>query len=70
VRPADPAALAAAVAALLGDAERRAAYGARSRERFLERFTLDRSTAAMIDLYRRVTARPAADLATQPAEPR
>ena len=46
--------LASGIEALLDDPQRRSAFARRSREIFEERFTLDRSTAAMIDLYRRL----------------
>jgi glycosyltransferase involved in cell wall biosynthesis len=42
VPPRDPKALAAALVDVLGDDERRRAYGAAGRRRFLERFTADR----------------------------
>lgn len=54
VPPSDPGALAAAIDHLLDRPDLRAAYGARSRERFEERFTLDRCAARMVDLYRAV----------------
>lgn len=44
----DPDALAAALADLLGDGPRRAAWGAAGRARFLERFTADRMAAATL----------------------
>jgi len=56
VPPADPPALAEALARLLGDARLRSSYGERSREIFLERFTLERSAEAMLALYQRVVA--------------
>ena len=49
-----PRALADALDALLDDRRRAAAFGARSREIFIERFTADRSTRRMIELYRGV----------------
>jgi L-malate glycosyltransferase len=51
-RPRDPAALAEALADVLGDEERRRAYGAAGRRRFLERFTADH----MVDETLRVLA--------------
>lgn len=56
VPPADPPALAEALATVLGDARLRSSYGERSREIFLERFTLERSAEAMLALYQRVVA--------------
>jgi glycosyltransferase involved in cell wall biosynthesis len=50
----DPAAIAAAVAALLDAPDRRAEMGARGRERALERFTADRMAAAFARVYARV----------------
>ena len=47
----DGASLAAGLGALLGDPARRAAYGRRGRARFEELFTLERSTARMLELY-------------------
>ena len=41
VPPGDPSALAAALADVLQDEERRRVYGASGRRRFLERFTTD-----------------------------
>jgi glycosyltransferase involved in cell wall biosynthesis len=57
--------LAEAIEGILQDPVRARAFGQRSREIFLERFTSARSTEAMIDLYRRLTpgsARQAADV--------
>ncbi len=59
----DPAALAAAIEAVLDDPARAAALGRRGREIFLERFTLDRSVQGMLDLYRGL-------LADRPGTPR
>ena len=53
-RSGDSAALAAAVRRLLEDAPLRHRMGVRSRDLFLERFTLDRSARRMADLYQRV----------------
>src|SRR5207248_5271036 len=47
----DAASLAAALGALLDDSVRLAAYGRRGRARFDELFTLERSTARMLELY-------------------
>jgi glycosyltransferase involved in cell wall biosynthesis len=56
--------LAAAIVSLLGDRPRAAALGARGREIYLERFTLERSTERMVELCRRV-ADPARAHATR-----
>jgi glycosyltransferase involved in cell wall biosynthesis len=56
VPPADAAALAQTIEALLDDRARREAFGRASRQRFEERFTLEQSAAKMIDLYRRILA--------------
>jgi glycosyltransferase involved in cell wall biosynthesis len=56
VPPADPRALAEAIAALLDDPARAASFGARSRALFESRYTLDASTSRMIELFRRVAA--------------
>jgi glycosyltransferase involved in cell wall biosynthesis len=50
----DPRALAAALDALLGDPNRREAFGRRGRELFDERFDVDRAVARMVELYRAV----------------
>jgi glycosyltransferase involved in cell wall biosynthesis len=55
--------LAAAIVSLLSDRARAAALGARGREIYLERFTLERSTERIVELYRRV-ADPARGRAT------
>jgi glycosyltransferase involved in cell wall biosynthesis/uncharacterized SAM-binding protein YcdF (DUF218 family) len=55
VPPASPPDLARAIAALLDDPQRRGAYGARSRQIFEERFTLERSVERMASLYHRLT---------------
>jgi glycosyltransferase involved in cell wall biosynthesis len=52
--PHAPGPLADAVTALLDDPARRLAFGARSRAIFEARFTLERSTRAMVELYERV----------------
>lgn len=59
--PDDPAAMAAAIAALLDEPARAAALGRRGREIFLERFTLDRSVGGMLDLYRGLAGRDLGD---------
>ena len=57
VPPRDAPALAAAVADLLGDAERRARMAQASRERHAERFGVERMVAETAALYRDVLAR-------------
>lgn len=52
VPPASPRELAGAIERLLADDRMRASFGERGRARFLERFTLARSTARMVELYR------------------
>jgi glycosyltransferase involved in cell wall biosynthesis len=54
VPPGASAALADALEQLLGDPARRQAFGARSREIFETRFTLERCTRRMLELYARV----------------
>lgn len=54
--PGDPAAWAGAAAELAERPALRAAMGAAGRERVLERFTIERHAAAMVELYRRVLA--------------
>ena len=56
VPPRDPEALADAVVVLLGDPELRARMGAAGRERFLERFTVERMTDAHLELYAELLA--------------
>lgn len=51
VEPGDSAALADAVSALLADPGRMRRFSLRSRERFLEIFTLDRAVRRMSELY-------------------
>ncbi|MGH7508104.1 MAG: glycosyltransferase family 4 protein [Gemmatimonadales bacterium] len=58
VRPAAPDALAAAVDHLLSAPLRAAAFGRRGIEIFAERFTLERSAARMVRLYREVAPDP------------
>lgn len=53
----DPAALAAAIARYLDDAHLRAVHGKASRERAVERFSLDRMCTAYDALYHEVTGR-------------
>ena len=55
--PRDPAKLAAAIDTLLNDPDRRASMGTRSREIFEERFTMERSVASLLDLYRSLSSR-------------
>jgi glycosyltransferase involved in cell wall biosynthesis len=52
--PADPPALAATIATLIDDSEMRHRLGTRGREIFDARFTLDRSTERMVELYSEV----------------
>jgi glycosyltransferase involved in cell wall biosynthesis len=54
--PADSAALAQALGALLDDPARRAVLGARSQQIYQDRFTLARSVERMLDLYHRIAA--------------
>jgi glycosyltransferase involved in cell wall biosynthesis len=53
--PRDPAALAGALADVLGDEERRRAYGAAGRRRFLERFTADHMVEETLRVLAEVT---------------
>lgn len=53
----DAGALAGALATLLDDRDRAAAFGVRSRAIFEERFTLDAVVDRMVDLYRQVADR-------------
>ena len=62
-----PAALAAAIVALLRDPERRAAMGRRGRERYERRFTADRMARETASVYRRVLRLP--ELAAAPDAP-
>lgn len=54
VPPGSASALAFAIEKVLDSPERARAYGRRGRAVFLERFTLERSTARMVELYRRL----------------
>jgi D-inositol-3-phosphate glycosyltransferase len=56
----DPAALAAAMSELLGDAEQRRAMARASRERHAERFTVERMLAGTEDVYRGLLGGPVA----------
>jgi glycosyltransferase involved in cell wall biosynthesis len=56
VPPGSPGRLADAMRELLDDPARRAAFGAKGREIFEERFTIDRSVDRMVSLYERVVA--------------
>lgn len=53
VEPGDPEALALAIAQTLQDPHLLASLGRRARARFVERFTLDRTVRAYVDLYDR-----------------
>jgi len=57
VAPDDPAALAAAIAPLLANPTRRAAFGARARQRFEAGFTEDAMFDRTIAVYREACAR-------------
>jgi glycosyltransferase involved in cell wall biosynthesis len=52
----DPAALAAAIAGLLADPERRRRLGEAGRQRALKEFSIQPMTAGTADVYRRVIA--------------
>jgi D-inositol-3-phosphate glycosyltransferase len=68
VPPRDPAALAAAVGALLADPERRERYGAAGRRRAATRYTWRRIAAETVRVYERLAARAAtAGLRTEKA---
>ncbi len=54
----DAEALASALAGFAGDPQLRADLGRQARRAFLDRYTLDRMTAAYCDLYRTLTPRP------------
>ena len=54
VEPGSPEKLAKAIDLLMEDKEKRALFGRRSREIFLERYTSDRSMSRMIVLYEEV----------------
>jgi glycosyltransferase involved in cell wall biosynthesis len=56
VERATVAPLARAIVELIGDPDRRAAFGGRSREIFLERFTLDRCASRMVEFYRNLVS--------------
>jgi glycosyltransferase involved in cell wall biosynthesis len=53
----DPGALAVAIDRMLGDDAMRKSFAARGRKIFNERFTLERSTQGMLDLYRKLGVR-------------
>ena len=55
VPPRDPAALADALAEVLGDEERRRALGAAGRQRFLQRFTTDHMVDETVRILSEVT---------------
>jgi glycosyltransferase involved in cell wall biosynthesis len=61
VRPGFPQELAEAILELMDDPRVRQAFGARSREIFENRFTVDRSARSMIELYKRVAANASGD---------
>ncbi|HEV8631938.1 MAG TPA: glycosyltransferase [Thermoanaerobaculia bacterium] len=56
-----------AIASLLDDRERRARFGARGRELYAQRFTLERAVGGMVQLYRRLVpaAKANAEAATR-----
>jgi glycosyltransferase involved in cell wall biosynthesis/phosphoheptose isomerase len=68
VPPRDPDRLAEALAPLLADPERRAAYGSAGVERARRRYGWPRVAAATLDVYARVAARPRAVGASRAAE--
>jgi glycosyltransferase involved in cell wall biosynthesis len=59
VPPDDPAALAAALGRLVGDADLRVRMGARGRERAVERFSIDAMARSYEALYERLVANDA-----------
>jgi glycosyltransferase involved in cell wall biosynthesis len=69
VPPASATDLAAAIGEVLGDDGMAREFGARGREIFIDRFTLSRSTARMIELYRTLADRSMAEasVARRPA---
>ena len=56
VPPEDPAALAAAIGELVADLPGAAAMGRRARELGEERFRIDATAAAYVEMYRRILA--------------
>ena len=66
-RAGDASALAAAIAALLDEPERRAAMGRCGRERYEKHFTADRMAREIAAIYRRVLRAP--EISAQPANP-
>jgi glycosyltransferase involved in cell wall biosynthesis len=60
VPPADPARLATAILATLADPAAARARAERARERFLQRFTIDRVADQMLGFYDRALGAPAA----------
>lgn len=69
VPPADPPALAAAIARLLGDSDLRHRMGRAGRERFERQFTAARMAAATAAVYRRVLGTGVGSAATASATP-
>jgi glycosyltransferase involved in cell wall biosynthesis len=58
VKPASPASLAEGITRVLDDRQLASSFSARSLEIYQEKFTIERSAARMIELYRCVAAKP------------